>query len=404
MTRIAIMHNTIQEYQWGSKSFISQLMGITNGEEKPQAELWMGAHPKAPSKIFYGGEEKSLCDLVKESPEQILGSSAASHFSGTFPFLLKIIAIDRPLSIQTHPNKAQAVRGFSRENKKNIPLNAFHRNYRDKNHKPELICALKPLFALKGFRKIEVILDLFSRIGKLPDELKISHLKDNPNQQGLKTFFHSLLKMKAIQQKKITNEITAQAQMIESSDPVFQWIIRLQQEYPYDVGILSPILMNLVELQPGEAIFIPTGDLHAYLEGAGIEVMANSDNVLRGGLTDKYIDIPELMRTLNFNPCDIEILRPFKTGKHELTYPLEIEEFRLSKITLKKGDFYLSKTKRNVEIMICLKGNGSIIDLETTDRIELSKGFSIIIPASVKRYELQGNMIIYKASVPPLPK
>ncbi|MBN2061589.1 MAG: mannose-6-phosphate isomerase, class I [Deltaproteobacteria bacterium] len=402
MARIAIMHNTIQEYKWGSKSFIPALMGIRPLEQKPQAELWMGAHPKAPSKIIQDGVEKSLIDLFNESPEQMLGSSVARRFSDTIPFLLKIIAVDRPLSLQTHPNRSQAAIGFSRETKKNIPLDAAHRNYRDRNNKPELICALRPFSALKGFRKTEDILDLFAKIGNLPHEIKIGPLKDNPPSLGLKTFFHSLLTMDADLQKKIIYKIIRKAQSIESPDPSFRWMVRLYQEYPDDVGILSPILMNLVRLRPGEAIFIPPGELHAYLEGAGIEIMANSDNVLRGALTDKHIDIPELMRIMKFRPCKVDILKPVKTGKHEASYPAESEEFILSKISLKKGDYYLSHTERNVEIMICMKGSGSIIDLETKERIEISKGLSIIVPASVTRYELSGNLLIYKASVPPL--
>ena len=259
------------------------------------------------------------------------------------------------------------------------------------------------MHALKGFRKTDNILDLFSRLGNLPPELKIDILRDRPDSQGIKTFFLSLLNMKSSHQKQVINEVTMKAQRIESSDPAFQWVIRLQKAYPDNIGSLSPLFMNLVVLQPEEAIFVTAGELHAYLEGAGLEVMANSDNVLRGGLTDKNIDIPELIRILNFDSCAVNIIKPIKTGQYEYTYPVEIKEFRLSKITLKKGDYYRSMDERSVEILICLHGNGLIMDRDRNDLIEISKGVSVIIPASVKNYELRGNMTLYKTFVPPVP-
>jgi mannose-6-phosphate isomerase len=201
-------------------------------------------------------------------------------------------------------------------------------------------------------------------------------------------------------QRCVVNEVVTCAERYSNTDQTFELVIRLNSEYPGDIGVLSPILLNVVQLNPGEAIHIPAGELHAYLEGAGLELMANSDNVLRGGLTPKYVDVPELLKILDFQYHEVEILRPERQETGEHIYPIVSDEFILSVISLDEGSFYESPQKRSVEIMICIEGGAHITDLGSNEILELSQGTSIIIPAAVKQYRLEGVSTVYKAAVP----
>ena len=183
-------------------------------------------------------------------------------------------------------------------------------------------------------------------------------------------------------------------------DYVFQWMIDLNKQYPSDIGVLSPILLNLVCLEPGQAMFLPAGELHAYLDGVGIELMANSDNVLRGGLTKKHVDVEELLNVLNFNEGETEVLPATQINHCERIYESRAEEFVLSVINLQAGTTYHSPAKRSVEILLCMDGNAMISDLESRMKIDLPKGRSVLIPAVVKKYRIKGDATIYKASVP----
>jgi len=399
MNKIGILKNPIQGYAWGSKTFIPQLLGDPSPSDNPMAELWMGAHPKAPSQVFCNGEWISLPELIQKNPEDILGESFAEKFANKLPFLFKVLAAARPLSIQAHPNRDQADQGFDRENRLEIPLNAPHRNYKDKNHKPEILCALTYFWAFKGFRKIEEIILLLDkiRVPALRDEL-IS-LRKQPNSEGLKKFYTALM-MSRERQRKIVNEAVTYGKEFSNDDKVFEWMIRLNQAFPGDIGVLSPILLNLVRLQPGEAIYVPAGELHGYLEGAGIELMANSDNVLRGGLTTKHVDVPELLKILRFSQSEVDILRPHEQETVESFYPLVSEEFVLSMISPRQGSPFESSKKRSVEMMICIEGDARVTDLGSGEMLSLKKGATIIVPAAVEQYRIDGEAKIYKASVP----
>jgi len=400
MHKIAVLKNAFQEYAWGSKTFIQELLGEFGPADKPIAELWMGAHPKDSSRVLYDGNWKSLLKLVQENPVETLGRSVAEKFSNELPFLLKVLAASRPLSIQAHPNRAQAREGFARENRLKIPLSAPHRNYKDKSHKPEIICALRPFWAMKGFRKIEEILGLMDKIAVPALQEELMALRREPDMEGLRTFHTALLTMNRKRQRKIVNEVVAEGEKYCETDPIFEWMIRLNQEFSGDVGVLSPMLLNLVRLEPGEAMFIPAGEPHAYLEGAGIELMANSDNVLRGGLTPKHIDVPELLKVLSFKENEVGILRPERQGSMESVYPTTAQEFMLSVICVHEGSVFDSHRGRNVEIMICLEGDAHVTDFGNGDILPLSQGTSIFVPSAVKQYRIQGEAKIYKATVP----
>ena len=400
MRKIGVLKNTIQEYAWGSRVAIPELLGQPVPVDKPQAELWMGAHPKAPSQVLSDGLWRSLPEVIQENPEETLGQKVAARFSNKLPFLFKVLAAAKPLSIQAHPNKEQAGQGFARENELGIPLDAPHRNYRDDNHKPEIICALTPFWALNGFRRIDVILSLLeeARIADLAEI--VSLLRSHSNRDGLKKFFNHLMTMEAEKQRQIVEEAVAFAEGRAGEEPVWTWIVKLNEEYPGDMGVLSPAFLNLIQLEPQEAMYLPAGELHAYLEGVGIELMANSDNVLRGGLTPKHIDVQELLAVLNFTDGDLHILSPKNFTSGEGIYSTEAEEFVLSVIRIKKVAPFSSPRDRSVEMMMCTEGAVNVTDLSDGETTVLTKGTSIIVPAAVEQYSIEGDGILYKAAVP----
>lgn len=396
MHKIRILENIIQEYSWGSKTAIPELLG-REPTGKPQAELWMGAHPKAPSKVVDGDKCIPLNELIESDPVGILGESVSSRFENELPFLFKILAAGKPLSIQAHPNKAQAVEGFNRENSAGIPLDSPVRNYRDDNHKPELICALTPFWALNGFRE-------FQEFGELLDKLAgYSNFHDlyleNAEVTGvvLKKIFDVIMDLDEEKKKAWVDLTLVAAEKIADTNPAFQWILKLNEYFPGDIGILSPLFLNLVQLQPGEAMFLEAGDLHAYLDGLGIELMANSDNVLRGGLTPKHIDLPELMKVVNFEEKQIEILLPDEISSSEKKYPAFADEFNLSVLNISADNPFTSQKERNIEIIICTEGDAILV--ESDYELKIDQGTSFVVPSSVSEYSITGNATLFKATV-----
>lgn len=400
MKKICLMKNTIQEYAWGSHTAIADFLGNQSPSTKPQAELWMGAHPKAPSLIKYDDKWLSLLELIKQFPADILGKEIAAKFDNKLPYLFKVLAASKPLSIQAHPSIKQAKQGFERENRLGIPLDSPNRNYKDENHKPECICALTPFLALYGFRKISEIISLMEKICLKVLYKELNNLKRQPNSEGLKSFFRSIITINGWRKKQIIEIAIANAQKRSKANPGFKWMINLYKEYPDDMGIFAPILLNLISLKPGQALFLPSGELHAYLDGFGIELMANSDNVLRGGLTKKHIDVPELLNILNFEEMDVNILLSQKDKDCERIYHSMAEEFVLSVISDEKNISYTSPEKRSGEIILCTDGKASITDISINETILLKKGTSVMIPSSVGKYRIEGKASLYKASVP----
>ena len=400
MKTISILKNTVQEYAWGSYTAIAELLGKNTPSAIPQAELWIGAHSKAPSVVKYGGKWVSLLDLIKNNPKDILGKEVAQKFNNTLPYLFKVLAAAKPLSIQAHPSKTRAIIGFEKENRLGIPLNAPNRNYKDDNHKPECICALTPFWALNGFRRVSEILLLTEKICLHSLAAELDDLRKQPDKQGLKNFFSALLTMEPERKKQVIDDALKNAHRFSEDDNLFKWIIKLYNEYKADIGIFSPILLNLICLKPGQAMFIPSGALHSYLDGVGIELMANSDNVLRGGLTPKHVDVQELLSVLDFEEREANIITSEKSKDFEMIYPSPAEEFVLSVISDNKGIAYKSPVKRSIEIILCTDGKALITDIDNNIAIDLDRGVSVVIPASVQNYTINGKATLYKASVP----
>lgn len=399
MKTIELLQNTIQYYAWGSPTAIPDLLGQQNPSGKPWAELWMGAHPKAPSRLNRDGRWMSLIETIQAHPDEILGRKVALRFDHKLPYLFKVLAASKPLSIQAHPNLEQAQSGFSSENEKNIPLNAPNRNYKDDNHKPECICALTRFFALKGFRAITEIISLLEAACPVSLAHEVQRLKANSDSKGLKNFYGGLLNLESAKQTRAVNEALQNLGHISDPNIVF-WMKRLAREYPSDTGILTPILLNLIRLEPGQALYLPAGELHAYLEGLGIELMANSDNVLRGGLTPKHIDLPELLRVVQFEPRPIRILKTEKRSECETVFLTPAREFVLSVVNVSGQAEYRGPLSRSAEILLCTDGEAVIRDLAGASRLEIKKGDSILVPAAVAGYRISGSAVLYKAGTP----
>jgi mannose-6-phosphate isomerase len=400
MKEFCILKNTIQEYAWGSHTAIPDLLGASSPSTNPQAELWMGVHPKAASKVLVDGGWRALPAVLESSSLEILGREVADATGNTLPFLFKVLAAAKPLSIQAHPDLHQAREGFERENRLGIPLDAPNRNYRDANHKPEIICALTLFWALNGFRTPTAILSLLGEFNSPGLSEPTRAMQRSPDAAGLERFFRTIMTMEKSRQSAAVKDAVAYARNYAGSDPAFEWVLKLNAEYPEDVGVLSPLLLNLVELHPGQAMFLTAGRLHAYLNGVGIELMANSDNVLRGGLTPKHMDVPELLKVLNFHHQDVSVLEPRERLLCERVYKSDAREFELAVISVSPGSSYVSAEDRSVEIMICTNGSAVATNLESKKTLEVQRGMSFLIPSALRRYTLEGIATVYRASVP----
>ena len=396
ITRPLKLKNPIQQYAWGSHTAIQSLMGKAS-TEAPWAELWMGDHPKGPSQVFFENRWIPLPDLIRRFPEQILGPAVMEKYPEALPYLFKVLAAEQPLSIQAHPARDQAKTGFEKENKSGLQLDAPERNYKDPNHKPECICALTRFTGLKGFRKPETAAALMRKWCPHGLSEQIAFLEQN----NLRKFFQTLMAMPDIKKQAVISEVLENTHQSTSLDDICLWIKKLATHYPSDIGVISPLFLNLFHLSPGEALYLPAGELHAYLEGLGIELMANSDNVLRGGLTPKHVDVPELLRVLTFAETEPDILHPVPASDTEAAYLVPAEEFRLSVIAMDKSQRFQAHRLHSAEILLCTEGRLQITgEKNEDDAMEIQKGASVLVPAASGAYQIQGSGVCYKAGIP----
>ncbi len=398
--KIFRLENTIQPYPWGTYSSLEELFGIPNPDNTPQAEIWMGAHEKAPSRVLLQDNASiPLHEFIQKEPETILGRETHHTFPGQLPFLFKVLSAHKPLSVQAHPDKTQALEGYRREEAEGPAKDDPTRNYKDPNHKPELIYALTPFKALKGFRELPEIKELLDMLDIPGLRLPLQTLETHPGPQGLKDFYSRLMTLEGREKKAVSAAAVEGAKKIPNHD-AFQTLLELQAEFPGDTGILSPLLLNLVYLEPGEALYLEAGVLHAYLGGTGMELMANSDNVLRGGLTPKHVDVAELLKVLSFHGGAPHRVAPVRTKREgERLYPTPAAEFDFSVIDIKNGTFR-GHTEGAVEILFCGKGEGTIEIPGGHSPLQLKPGASYLVPAVVGPYTLQGTFTLYKAAVP----
>lgn len=336
----------LRTYPWGSNTLLADLRGTTSPSPAPEAELWFGAHPGGSSLIG----DRPLTEIIAEDPEGQLGSNSTS-----LPFLVKILAAGEPLSLQAHPTKEQAVKGFARENEEGIDISAPERNYRDDNHKPELLIALSPFRALAGFRPLALTAELFAAFS-CPTLDRYRLMVDCEDEgEGLRALLTTWVSIPRTARETLIGELVESIDGYIARADTKEWIVAvgeeikaLQERYPFDVGVLVALLLNLVELAPGEALYLDAGQLHSYLGGLAVEVQANSDNVLRGGLTSKHVDVPELVHVLSFTSLDDPRVQADADGR----YSVPVDEFGVRHV----ADTDLNLAHGTPRIVVCVSG------------------------------------------------
>ncbi|GAB3230225.1 mannose-6-phosphate isomerase, class I [Mycolicibacterium hippocampi] len=365
-----LLRGAVRTYAWGSRTAIADFTGAPSPTAHPEAELWFGAHPGDPAHLCTDDGEQSLLEALRADPEGELGAAVRGRFGDTLPFLVKVLAADEPLSLQAHPSTEQAVEGFTREDRMGIPVSAPDRNYRDRSHKPELLVALGPFEALAGFRPAARSVELMCALA--PDVLEpfVHLLAGESDADGLRALFTTWITCPQPDLDRLVPAVLDGAiSYLRSGQQEFtseaRTVLELGERYPGDAGVLASLLLNRITLAPGEGIYLPAGNLHAYLQGIGVEVMANSDNVLRGGLTPKHVDVPELLRVLDFSPANDVVVHPetVRDGA-ELVYQTPAPEFAVSVLTVDGehlGHEIDAPTRHDgPQILLCTEGSATV--------------------------------------------
>jgi len=385
-----------RHYDWGGNTFLPNLMGVENVNHLPYAEYWMGAHALAASTIQTTEGEKDLSKLINEQPVQWLGKEVA-HKYNALPYLYKILDVHDMLSIQVHPSKQNAVLGFKAEQAKDIAIDAANRNYKDENHKPEIMVALSDFWLLHGFLPpaiLEERLNTYSCLKPLMNEFR------GGDYQNLYSFFMQL-PMEASDSilKPLLKEASAAVAKgtVTKNDPHF-WAHKYYADgiplKNIDKGIFSIYILNIVYIPKYQGIFQGAGILHAYLEGQNIELMANSDNVLRGGLTPKHVDVKELIQHVNFVPTYVSILKGKKLTDQEINYPCPVPDFSLTKIVLNRGDVYTISTF-SLEMLLVMDGEVIIEDIAYK-----AGDTALLTPNAKLTIKAKAAAILFKSYVP----
>jgi mannose-6-phosphate isomerase len=395
------LSNPTQPYLWGSTTAIPELLGFpcTSG---PVAESWMGAHPSAPSRVITAKGETGLDQFIAADADVLLGSTVVSRFGPALPYLLKILAAHHPLSLQVHPDIEQARRGYASEEAAGIPPDAPRRNYRDGNHKPELVYALTPFEALCGFRPPLRVVDLLKSLEAPLAKQMYTVLTAQPTSDGIRTVLTQLLEPST---RPSADEVLKVAQMcaarLAQGSPypaADRVVVMLADAYPGDPGVVTSLLLNALTLQPGDAMFVPAGSVHAYLHGMAIEVMASSDNVLRAGLTPKHVDVDELLGTVNYDPGPPTLIAPQDFNVATKVFRAAVDDFELS-LTAVEDEEVHPLPGGGPRILLCLDGAVTITS-SGHGATTLAKGESLFAPASDGGLTTRGRGSVVQAYVP----
>lgn len=397
--KILLLKGKVQHYAWGGYDFIPAWLGIENKERQPFAEYWLGAHSSASATVVTRNGELSLQQLVSEYPQEFLSQSARQHFS-ELPYLLKILDVRDMLSIQVHPTKEGAARGFEKEEAGGVLIGASHRNYKDKNHKPEVMVALSDFWLLHGFLqkdKLKAVLqatpefaDLVAVFGDGNYKALYEQVMNLPQTEVNQKLISLVKRERERKQKDETGK----------SEPGW-WVAKLfendREIDDIDRGIYSIYFFNIVNVKEGEGIFQGAGLPHAYLEGQNVELMANSDNVLRGGLTPKHIDVPELMKHTTFEGIAPNVMKGEKINENEKAYPCPVPDFGIHKFDIKKNE-KLKTTTSSLEIWAVIKGSATVAG---SNALTVCKGQAFaVLPSETFTVTAAEDAVLYKAFVP----
>ena len=380
-----LLRNAVRPYAWGSRTTLAELLGNPSPAPHPEAELWMGAHPGDPSRVVDpSGAERSLLERIDADPVTELGADTAARWGNRLPFLLKILAAEEPLSMQAHPSAAQAAEGHAREEAAGIARDAPNRNYPDPTAKPELVCALTEFHALAGFRDPVRTLALLEAVRTPGLAPYADLLAGQPDSGGLRALFTMWITLPQTALGNLLPDLFDACVRHVKDHGEFalecRTVLELGESYPGDAGVLASLLLNRLVLGPGEAIYLPAGNLHAYLRGTAVEILANSDNILRGGLTPKHVDVPELLRVLDFGCNDMPVTTGEERGRLRV-YRTEAPEFELSRVTWGGADRdEVALPGGTPRILLCCAGTVVVRDGER--ELTLGPGRSAWVPAA----------------------
>lgn len=386
-----LLDNPVRAYGWGSTTVIPDLLG-REPDSTPHAELWVGAHPDDPSRI--AGTADTLLTHIDADLDSTLGDAVLDTLGARLPFLLKLLAVEKPLSLQVHPSRAQARAGYRAEQAAGIASNAPERNYRDDNHKPELICALSTFDALCGLRPVEATRRFLDALAVPALQAETARLEAGGD--GVRDVVARWLRLDDARVADRVTDVRSAAATLVGDDEFSlegETIAQLAAAHPGDGGVLVALLLNRVRLAPGEALYLPAGRPHAYLHGTGVEIMASSDNVLRGGLTDKHVDVDELLRVLDPTPAPVEVLRPVPTAAGA-TYDVALPDFALSMLHLDGVAFDLPSG--SPQLMLALS-TGAVVD-QQGHRTGLSPGQAAFVGAQEPQVRVSGSGLVARAT------
>ncbi|MGW3806260.1 mannose-6-phosphate isomerase, class I [Micromonospora sp. NPDC005113] len=381
-----LLYGPIRDYAWGSRSAIALLQGRPVPSAGPEAELWLGAHPGAPASVERAGLRVSLCDLVRDEPGQWLGQRVSERFGTRLPFLLKVLAADAPLSLQAHPDAEQARAGYAAD----AGRPPGERNYSDPHHKPELLVALTPFEALCGFRDPTVSAEALAAFGVPALAPVVAALRTGP--VGLRAAVQTLLAWPVPERDELLGSVLAAS----ADGPDAELAHRLAAAYPGDPGVLVALLLHHLRLTPGEAIWMPAGNLHAYLSGCGVEIMAASDNVLRGGLTPKRVDVDELLRVLRFEVLEDPVRAAQPVGPGVECWPVPVDDFALHRVRVGTAVPSVTLPLPGPRVVLC--GAGSVTVDDGAGALTLASGQAAIGTAAGEPLRVSGDGEAYVAT------
>ncbi len=398
MSKIFQIKGVVQHYAWGGFSFLPQLLSQENQSHEPWAEYWMGAHPKAPSIDLENG--KNLKELIDANRIGTIGARVDTAF-GELPYLFKVLDVNDMLSIQVHPSKEEAEKGFDAEEKAGIAISDVTRNYKDRNHKPEVMVALSEFWLLHGFLPEDKLVKVLGEVPEFHSLISIFNGKD------YKALYQYVMELPQADSDKmllpiIERELGKKTKgELQKSDAGW-WVTKLyENELPstnIDKGIFSIYFFNIVKANIGEAVFQAAGIPHAYLEGQNMELMANSDNVLRGGLTPKHVDVPELLKHTLFQAVHPNVMKASSNEVVETVFKCPVPDFGLSMIRLDKGQEWMAKTS-SLEIFFVIEGDVSFV--HESNIVELKKGqASAILVDTAYTLKATEKTVVFKAYVP----
>ena len=397
------MHNTIREYEWGSTTALAELQG-REPSGRPEAELWMGAHPSDPSRVDVDGTHPAGLDaLITEHPRELLGEAAYRQFGARLPFLFKVLAIGHPLSLQVHPTAERARTVFEGQ----AQAYSEHR-YVDPYAKPELIYALEPMDALSGFRAAKQAADLFTLLDGERAAAIVALLSDPglDETRRLESALRALVTWPDADRAALAGDVAERSQAVlgrRQLDPAdhraFAWAVRLAGEYPLDPMVAAPFLLDLVRLEPGEVMFLPAGAPHAYLNGIGVEIMANSDNVLRAGLTSKPIAVEEMLHIVDGQSRPVRDVPQLVLGPHEVAWTPPVPDFRLGRVrTADAEPVALHPAPAGPQVLLCIAGPVTLCGADPSTALRLEPGQSAFVGADAGLLTMAGPGELFRAT------